>query len=222
MHWKFSNYEDDTDVVSKVEKINQGIKKSFFSDYIWKHDIHSLKRTLDPKIRVSELKEELQKELNLITSKSQATFERHFGSDYKKKPKDPQIDEEEEEKTRGKPGRKKNNNIEKLSSNFERIDKIVTQKKPEKLVNEIVEEVSKEARVRREGDLNKYQEIYNDLFSSGKQELPVLTTRKNNELIEKIQGIQRELRPNVYKLPVLQENISKVGVKVKQAKVMYR
>ena len=62
--------------------------------------------------------------------------------------------------------------------------------------------------------------MYFELFTS-KQELPMLTNRKNQEFIERIISIQRELRPEAHKLPALYgDNTIKNGAKTKPVKVI--
>ena len=213
----FFSYEADGHEPSDVGEINQDIKKNLFSEYIWKHDIHEIDKIRKYKMILDSKGDDRK----LTSSKSQAIFEIQYGAAPTKKNEEIPHEEEneKEDKNRAKANRKKHNSTEKFNTQFDRVDKIISQSKKDYNVLEKVEEIAKEMKPHRDNDMHKYQELYNELFNV-KQVLPALTSRKNQDFVEKISSIQRGLRPEVYKLPAVHEAIgNKAGTKVKTSKV---
>ena len=96
---------------------------------------------------------------------------------------------------------------------------MINQKNSDSFVLKKVEEITKEAKNKR-AVLNKYQEMYGELFNT-KQELPPLTSKKNEEFLDKIASIQRELRPGVKHNIHYDNVVNKLGSKSKPIKVNY-
>ncbi|OMJ95686.1 hypothetical protein SteCoe_937 [Stentor coeruleus] len=144
-----------------------------------------------------------------------------YGASNTKKTEDFLIEEEDSkvDKSRGKTLKRKYNSEEKIKSYFETVDQLISSRKKDQVVNEKVDEIVKDLRSQRSSGLNKYVDMYYDLFIS-KQELPPLISKKNKDFIDRINTLQRELRPELHMLPTLYENSGiKPGNKAKPAKV---
>ena len=208
---RLPNLENDYFEVarSKIDEINSDIKKtSLFSHYIWTHNIFAVEK-LDNKYHLGQPKPEDPK---ILSSKSQAILmDRNHSTANTKKTED-------DEKIR-KINKKRSNGIGRLNSNFEKVDKLMVMNKPSYIISEKIEEMIKEEKAKRKNELNRFQDMYFELFS-GSKELQSATLKKNQEFTERISNLQRELRPEMSKLPALHsESIVKIGFKAKPAKV---
>jgi DNA repair ATPase RecN len=213
MNRKLYSEEGDTHEVTKISRINSDIKRALFSNYIWTHDLHT-RENIPKRYGIGQ---EKQEEIKLATVKSQGVIEKIHTLNKKLEDED----NEHDEKKKIKYTKKKTHSIGKLSNLIENIDKLISQKKNDYSVLEKVDEMCKEIKNRKINDLNKYQDMYYELFTP-KTELPLLTTRKNQDFLDRVKKIQSELRPQIHSLPILFEhNLSKVSYKVKGTKVLF-
>ena len=207
-------YKDEVDIHEnlKIAKLNSDIKRlPLFSHYIWTHDIHPLEKIKLP----YWLEDEKTDEHRIQGSKSQPYLERVQSTSNVKK----LDDDEDEDKSKSKNNKKKTASIEKLTGYLERVDSLYTIKKPQAYVKDKINEMVQEVTARKNMGINKYTEIYHELFAN-KQDLQPATSKRNQEFIDKIKELQQELKPEIEKLPSIYDNPSlKQGSKSKPTKM---
>ncbi|CAG9325143.1 unnamed protein product [Blepharisma stoltei] len=208
----------------QLAHMNTNIKESpLFNHYIWTHDIHSLSRIPEPdldeetslsaqgrmKIKQAKFQGESFDEippLKIIQTKSQITLDKTHPSTKRTETLEALENSEivAQDKQRHNKKEKVIGFTDTMRNHFEIVDKLLNQKREERIIKEKIDELTRKSKSMKLLDVKKYEKIYQDLFNTN-DILSNATARKNLDLMSNIVNVHKEISPKDHQISTFPE-----------------